>query len=26
MVMRRGFKADLVSLKRIIESDGHANT
>ena len=26
MVMRRGFKADLVRLKRILESDGYANT
>ena len=26
MVMRRGFKADLVRLKRILESDGYAST
>jgi len=26
MVMRRGFKADLVRLKRILESDGDAKT
>ena len=26
MVIRRGFKADLVRLKRILESDGFANT
>ena len=26
MVMRRGFKADLVRLKRILESEGYANT
>ena len=26
MVMRRGFKADLLRLKRILESDGYAST